>query len=116
MYTDERMMRQIKQATTEVGGQIYAPVVWIEDLEGVSLAHMSGAVMGLVKMTGKMDRFDCKLFFDTLSDNYPEFLRKVYIINCPKVFSLIWKVAQHFFDEGQKAKFEFFGTGVTVFS
>jgi hypothetical protein len=25
------------------------------------------------------------------------------------MFHLMWRVAQHFFDEGQKAKFEFFG-------
>lgn len=111
MYTDERMMAQVKKACQEVGdGKLYAPVVWLQDLDGVSLAHMAGTTLGMVKMTGKMDRCeDIIRVSNLISDNYPEFLRKVFIINCPKIFSLIWKVAQHFFDEGQKAKFEFFG-------
>jgi len=100
MYQAERLFKQIDECCKEVGGDVYSPLVWLEDLEGLGLGHMSSAVLNIVKMTGKMD-----------SENYPESLRKVLIINCPKVFSVIWKVAQHFFDEGQKSKFEFFGVG-----
>ena len=41
------------------------------------------------------------------SDNYPETLRKVVIVNVPTVFSMIWSGVQYLWDAKQVAKFQF---------
>eukprot|EP01126_Amoeba_proteus_P042686 TRINITY_DN464_c0_g1_i22.p1 TRINITY_DN464_c0_g1~~TRINITY_DN464_c0_g1_i22.p1 ORF type:complete len:296 (+),score=65.81 TRINITY_DN464_c0_g1_i22:873-1760(+) len=96
MYVGETIERDVRSVCK--GKDFYCPVFFLEDLEGVSMSHMSSSIMNMVKQTAKMD-----------SDNYPESIRKVIIMNCPKVFSVLWGVAQYFFDENQKSKFEFYG-------
>jgi hypothetical protein len=69
------------------------------DLEPASLAHLANQkVLNVVDMLAKIDQ-----------DNYPECLRKVYLINSTKIFSMIWNIIQYFFDENTKAKFSFYG-------
>jgi len=100
VFQYERIGKQQKACVEELGGDIYAATVWIEDLEGTSLAHLGGNIMNFISQTAKMD-----------SDYYPEGLRKVFIVNTPRIFHIIWKVAVHFFDEHQKSKLTFFGIG-----
>jgi hypothetical protein len=47
------------------------------------------------------------LFCLLYSDNYPETLRKVVIVNVPTVFSMIWSGVQYLWDAKQVAKFQF---------
>jgi hypothetical protein len=69
------------------------------DLEPASLGHLTNRkVLDVVDMLAKIDQ-----------DNYPECLRKVYLINSTKIFSMIWNIIQYFFDENTKAKFSFYG-------
>lgn len=83
----------------DLGGETFSPTFAVEDLNGIGLGHLKGPTIGVLKEFTKID-----------SENYPEGLRKVIIINVPSVFSMIWKVVQYFFDARQKSKFEFLGT------
>jgi metal transporter CNNM len=70
----------------------------IEDLADLGLDHL-----GMVNILKAFTQID--------SDNYPETLLKVVIVNVPSIFSLIWKAVQYFWDAKQQAKFQFVQAG-----
>jgi len=70
----------------------------VEDLGEIGLSHL-----GMVHILKAFTQID--------SDNYPETMLKVVIVNVPGIFSLIWKAVQYFWDEKQKAKFQFVEAG-----
>jgi len=70
----------------------------VEDLGEIGTSHLSMA--SLLKVFTQID-----------SDNYPETLRKVVIVNVPSMFSFIWSAVQYFWDENQKKKFQFVQSG-----
>jgi CRAL/TRIO domain len=67
--------------------------VLFEDLEGLSLKHLSSKTIDLLKITAEID--------DT---HYPESLRKLYFIQAPSVFSFFYKAITPFLDKRTVAK------------
>jgi len=68
----------------------------IEDLEELSASHMYGKVTKLITGIAARDEV-----------SYPESIRKVYIVNPPGVFSLVWALMKPFIEERTQSKFSF---------
>jgi len=73
-----------------------AGTILIEDLEDLSASHMYGKVTKLITGIAARDEV-----------SYPESIRKVYIVNPPGVFSLVWSLIKPFIEERTQAKFSF---------
>ena len=52
-----------------------------------------------------------KLAASVTQDNYPETLGKMFIINAPMLFSVIWTVAKAFIDKKTQKKISIIGSG-----
>lgn len=89
----ERNDRIISEAFQRLG----APVghVYIMDLSGLSIRHYNTSAIDILKQIQAID-----------DNNYPEFLRKVLVINAPTVFSMFWKIAKVVMHKQSAAKFE----------
>lgn len=99
VWVCEMLHAEREQIYEETG--LYGALTVIEDLEPASLGHLANQkVLNVVDMLAKIDQ-----------DNYPECLRKVYLVNSTKIFSMIWNIIQYFFDENTKAKFSFYELG-----
>jgi len=80
---------------------LYGAITCIEDLEVARLGQLANQkFVSIIETTAKID-----------SDNYPESLRRVYLVNASTSFSIIWKVVGLFFDEETTKKFFFYGSG-----
>jgi hypothetical protein len=55
----------------------------INDMQGVTFSQLGGETMKVVKKIIALD-----------SDNYPDSLHKLYIINAPGIFNFIWKMVR----------------------
>jgi len=69
----------------------------IEDLKGLSWAHTDG--IGLLKKLAQID-----------DNNYPENLKKLFLINCPTLFTMIWKAVKPFLNENTIKKIRICGS------
>jgi len=91
IFAIERNDRIITEAFRRLG----APVgyIYFMDLTGLSIKHYSKASISILKQIQNID------------DNYyPEFLRKVVVLNAPTVFSLFWKIGKTVMHEQSVAK------------
>jgi len=70
----------------------------IVDLKGLKFADLSSENIDFVKAIAKVD-----------SDNYPETMGKMVIINTPGIFNFAWKVISGFLDPGTVKKVEVLG-------
>eukprot|EP01130_Rhizamoeba_saxonica_P012022 TRINITY_DN502_c0_g1_i2.p1 TRINITY_DN502_c0_g1~~TRINITY_DN502_c0_g1_i2.p1 ORF type:complete len:279 (-),score=66.61 TRINITY_DN502_c0_g1_i2:117-953(-) len=62
--------------------------VFIQDLTGLGRKHIYRPALKVIETTTYID-----------SDNHPEMLRKLYILNCPRIFSGVWRMISHWFDK-----------------
>jgi len=83
-----------RDCAKELGYKYVMQSFIVEDLDGIGLGHLSMS-------------FLLKQFTTIDNANYPETLRKVIIVNVPTIFSMVWSAVQYFWDEHQKAKFQF---------
>eukprot|EP00948_MAST-09A_sp_MAST-9A-sp1_P001062 g1062.t1 len=74
-----------------------AKIVVIQDLKGLSLGHLIG-----ISIFGKI--------IGVSSANYPERVKKVFIVRAPGIFMMVWGLVKHIFDARQRAKFFFLGS------
>jgi len=98
IYSMELAEKVRKDIFIEGGSKELPQSFVVEDIGGIGMGHLS--MVNVLKQFTKID-----------SDNYPETLRKVVIINVPTIFSFVWSAVQYFWDENQKAKFEFIEFG-----
>jgi len=70
----------------------------IIDLEGTGLSHFTTDVRNYLK-----------LYFELLGNNFPGNLGKVYIINCPMVFTGVWSVVRLFLPAADRERIQLFG-------
>eukprot|EP01001_Neometanema_parovale_P006347 NODE_2713_length_1357_cov_112.500810_g2577_i0.p1 GENE.NODE_2713_length_1357_cov_112.500810_g2577_i0~~NODE_2713_length_1357_cov_112.500810_g2577_i0.p1 ORF type:complete len:373 (-),score=48.39 NODE_2713_length_1357_cov_112.500810_g2577_i0:184-1302(-) len=87
----ERLGRQIpgKKAERDIA---------VMDMDGLSLMRVTKQVLDFYQMVGAVDEA-----------NYPETLEKVFIVNCTRVFTAVWKMAKHFFAEDVRNKIVILG-------
>jgi len=79
-------------------GRTVRQIVIMEDLYGLSIAHMNRQ---LLSVYGEIMRLD--------QDNYPETAKKLIVLRAPNIFRIIWTIAKHFFDPGVVKKMTFTG-------
>jgi len=65
----------------------YAGIIYIYDLGGLTISHLSPSNYNLFQEFNTID-----------ANNYPEVVRRVFLINAPSVFAMGWKVAKKFVD------------------
>lgn len=82
-YTNVLMM----EASVKCGRTV-DKLVTIVDMSGVTFASLTPGVISMFKAIAKID-----------SDNYPEIMKSVYIVNAPWGFSTIWSLLRSFLDE-----------------
>ncbi|KAK3245671.1 hypothetical protein CYMTET_24435 [Cymbomonas tetramitiformis] len=69
-------------------GRTMDKLVTIMDMSGVTFVSLTAGVISMFKAIAKID-----------SDNYPEIMKSVYIVNAPWGFSTIWSLLRSFLDE-----------------
>jgi len=94
IYNVEIMERENRKVVEKNG--FSAGTILIEDLEELSTSHLYGKVTKLIQGISSRDEV-----------SYPESIRKVYIVNPPAVFSLVWALMRPFIEERTQAKFSF---------
>jgi hypothetical protein len=65
----------------------------ILDIKGIGLSQLNSKVREFISVTSKIS-----------SDNYPEILGDMYIVNSPTVFPIIWNAIKGMIDPGTRAK------------
>ena len=65
----------------------------ILDIRGIGLSQLNSRVREFISVTSKI-----------ASDNYPEILGTMYIVNSPAVFPMIWNAVKGMIDPGTRAK------------
>jgi hypothetical protein len=94
LYNVEIMEKENRKVVEKNG--FSAGSILIEDLEDLSASHMYGKVTKLITGIAARDEV-----------SYPESIRKVYIVNPPGVFSLVWSLMKPFIEERTQGKFSF---------
>jgi hypothetical protein len=94
LYNVEVMERENRKIVDTHG--FSAGTILIENLEDLSTGHMYGKVVKLITGIAARDEV-----------SYPESIRKIYIVNPPAVFSVVWAIMKPFIEERTQAKFSF---------
>jgi len=97
IFSQEELVSRVtetakRQRHPETGHILFGNIV-VEDLAGLGWAHSSREAFSLMKKTIEIDE-----------DNYPETLKRLYVINAPRIFSVIWKIVSLWFDPRTLAK------------
>jgi len=94
LFNVEIMERENRKIVAKNG--FTAGTILIEDLEELGTGHMFGKVVKLITGIAARDEV-----------SYPESIRKVYIVNPPGVFQLVWGIMKPFIEDRTLAKFSF---------
>lgn len=86
----------LKKKWSKKIGPVHGNIV-IEDLKGLSFAFTDS--IGLLKKLAQID-----------DNNYPENLKRMYIINSPTIFTAIWKAVKPFLNENTIRKVRILGS------
>eukprot|EP01129_Flabellula_baltica_P012602 TRINITY_DN5708_c0_g1_i1.p1 TRINITY_DN5708_c0_g1~~TRINITY_DN5708_c0_g1_i1.p1 ORF type:complete len:373 (-),score=62.48 TRINITY_DN5708_c0_g1_i1:37-1155(-) len=92
VYESERRERLRDEMYHERGFSV--GTTFVQDLSELSMKSLYPPGIGIVSKLSAIDKA-----------NYPESVRKVYIINVPTLFSLVWKTIKGFFEPGLVRKF-----------
>ena len=107
----------------------------IIDLGGLQLRGLSATAIGVIKRRARLEEvrvvvhhmfrvryFGKRQYIATYcttqlyaprahaQDNYPEVVKRVFLINTPVIFSAVWSIVKHFVDEGTRDKMRLLGT------
>jgi len=90
LYIQELCSKELKRLMVEEkDGSAYAGIVYVYDLSSLTMNHLSRANYHMFQVFNSYD-----------ANNYPETLRRVFLINAPPVFTMCWKVAKKIFRSG----------------
>eukprot|EP01121_Diplochlamys_sp_Union-15-3_P011711 TRINITY_DN3424_c0_g1_i7.p1 TRINITY_DN3424_c0_g1~~TRINITY_DN3424_c0_g1_i7.p1 ORF type:complete len:434 (-),score=96.89 TRINITY_DN3424_c0_g1_i7:74-1375(-) len=73
--------------------------VIIQDFSGLGWGHVYNPALAAIKKVFAID-----------ADNYPEFLRRCYFINCPKIFTMLWAIVKPWVDKRTLDKIKILGS------
>jgi len=97
LYMQELGAKELKKILDDKK-ETYAGIVYIYDLSSLTLSHLSPSNYNLFQEFNTID-----------ANNYPEVVRRVFLINAPAVFTMGWKVAKKFVDPATIKKIEILG-------
>ena len=92
----ERAMRRVCDKL----GKSRHKMTCIIDCGGVSMRHLSAATLGVLKRRVRLEE-----------DNYPEVVKRVFLVNTPALFATVWGVIKVFMDPGTTDKMRILGSG-----
>lgn len=95
MEHNENLRRQFCK---ENGYKELVQAVVIEDLQGLGMGHLN--MMYVIQQFTAID-----------SVNYPELLRKVFVLNVPPVFGMVWNGVKYIWSSGQTDRMKFISSG-----
>lgn len=95
----ERLLLDIFPACTRAFGTRIEQTLTILDLSGVSLKLVNNQVFNFIKIAST-----------TAQDYYPEILGRMFIVNAPMLFSMIWNTVKSFVDEKTRQKISICGS------
>lgn len=84
--------------SSKLFGRTINKTLSILDLQGVTMAKLNSETLNFVKCIAQVD-----------SDNYPETMGLMLIINAPGIFQVAWKMIKGFLDPRTVSKIEIFG-------
>jgi len=87
LYIQELCSKELRRLINEEKSDTYAGIVYVYDLSSLTLSHLSRANYHMFQVFNSFD-----------ANNYPETLRRVFLINAPSIFTMCWKVAKKFLD------------------
>jgi len=87
LYIQELVAKETRRICAEEKPGTYGAVVYVYDLVSLTLSHLTRANHNMFEKFNVCD-----------ANNYPENVRRVYLINSPAVFTVGWKVAKKFLD------------------
>jgi len=99
IYIQELCAMQQRRIMAEEKNGTYAGIIYVYDLCSLTISHLSRSNYNMFQ---EFNTFD--------SNNYPETLRRVFLINAPSVFTMGWKVAKKFLDPATIKKIVILGT------
>ncbi|CAH1802359.1 unnamed protein product [Owenia fusiformis] len=98
LYHNELVVREWEKQTKKLGKHVHGLTV-LFDMENVG--------------TGMLWRPGLQMYLQlvkTLEDNYPEMMKQMFVINAPRIFPLLWKVARPLMSEHTKQKIQVLGS------
>jgi len=93
IYSMEMAERAMEEASKKAGHPVDYGCISIIDTQGLGWKHSYSPAINLIKTVVAIDK-----------DHYPEFLRKFIIVNCPKIFTIFWKIFKPLIDPRTVAK------------
>jgi hypothetical protein len=97
IYGYERLLHTTyPQCTRENGGEVIENGTNILDLEGMNFTK-------ILSKRHEIQRF-LKMSSTIAQDYYPEIMARLFIINAPLLFSVLWTVVKGFLDEKTTSK------------
>ena len=97
-YPSGRILTLSDDPDLYLEGTIIETCSAVLDVQDMKLSQVTREFLVLVKGIAAIDK-----------DQYPETLGKLFIINVPSVFPLVWRSVQFFLDPATAAKIEIFG-------
>lgn len=97
IYTQEIALRTFKEISEKQERPVIGGIV-VENMDGLSMKHFHTQGMNVLKTVVQIDEA-----------NYPETLRKYYVINAPRIFTMLWRIVKPWLDENTLAKIKIHG-------
>ena len=84
----ENMLLRIYPSCSKAAGHLVQQSIVILDMKGGGIGMATPKVYKFMKMASSITQ-----------DNFPETLYKLFIVNAPMLFNIIWKVCKTFIDK-----------------
>lgn len=101
VYQYERTLHTINPFLSERAGKNIEQTITILDLDGLGFTKIMSKrseIQGLLKLTSSIAQ-----------NNYPEVMGKLFVINAPMFFKMLWGFAEKFIDEKTAKKIVILG-------
>jgi CRAL/TRIO domain len=91
----ERLMRRVSKKVNKNRHFM----VCIVDMGGLSMRHLASSTLNLVSKRATFEK-----------NNYPEVVKRIFLINTPSMFATVWGFCKGFLDKGTQDKMEILGS------
>jgi len=87
LYCMERAEHAVDEASKKAGRPMDFGIIWILDLTDLGFKHMYTPALNILKVS-----------IDNQKNHYPELIRKLLIVECPRIFSMFWVIFKPLMD------------------